>query len=95
MDTKPKIRLGSGKKKSESWLTAAICITDAEAHSYTYNGKKYVNININIYDKPNDFGKDVAISLNDYKKEENLTSQVNKVPTAPAPLQEKTYDLPF
>ena len=95
MDTKPKIRLGSGKKKSESWLTAAICITDAEAHAYTYNGKKYVNININIYDKPNDFGKDVAISLNDYKKEENLTPQVNKMPTAPAPLQEETYDLPF
>jgi len=95
MDTKPKIRLGSGKKKSESWLTAAICITDAEAHSYTYNGKKYVNININIYDKPNDFGKDVAISLNDYKKEENLTSQVNKMPTAPALLQEETFDLPF
>jgi len=95
MDTKPKIRLGSGKKKSGSWLTAAICITDAEAHSYTYNGKKYVNININIYDKPNDFGKDVAITLNDYKKEENLTSQVNKMPTAPAPLQEETYDLPF
>jgi len=95
MDTKPKIRLGNGKKRSGSWLTAAICITDAEAHAYTYNGKKYVNVSINIFDKPNDFGKDVAINLNDYKKEENLTPQVNKMPTAPAPLQEETYDLPF
>jgi len=95
MDTKPKVRLGNGKKRSDSWLTAAICITDAEAHAYTYNGKKYVNVSINIFDKPNDFGKDVAINLNDYKKEENLTSQVNKMPTAPAPLQEETYDLPF
>ena len=95
MDTKPKVRLGNGKKRSGSWLTAVICITDAEAHAYTYNGKKYVNVSINIFDKPNDFGKDVAINLNDYKKEENLTSQVNKMPTAPAPLQEETYDLPF
>jgi hypothetical protein len=95
MDTKPKIRLGSGKKKSDSWITAAICLTDAEAYSYTYNGKKYVNLNINIYDKPNDFGKDVAITLNDYKKEENSNPQVNKMPTVPAPLQEETYDLPF
>jgi hypothetical protein len=95
MDTKPKVRLGNGKKRSASWLTAAICITDAEAHAYTYNGKKYVNVSINIFDKPNDFGKDVAINLNDYKKEENLTSQVNKMPTAPAPLQEEAYDLPF
>jgi len=95
MDTKPKIKLGNGKKRSASWMTATICITDAEAHAYTYNGKKYVNVSINIFDKPNDFGKDVAINLNDYKKEENLTSQVNKMPTAPAPLQEETYDLPF
>jgi hypothetical protein len=95
MDTKPKIRLGNGKKRSGSWLTAAICITDAEAHAYTYNGKKYVNVSINIFDKPNDFGKDVAINLNDYKKEENNNSQVNNMPTAPAPVMEESYDLPF
>jgi hypothetical protein len=95
MDTKPKIRLGNGKKRSGSWLTAAICITDAEAHAYTYNGKKYVNVSINIFDKPNDFGKDVAINLNDYKKEENNNSQVNNMPTAPATVMEESYDLPF
>jgi hypothetical protein len=95
MDNKPKTRLGNGKKRSDSWITAAICISDAEAHSYTYNGKKYVNLNINIYDKPNEYGKDVAINLNDYKKEENNTPQVNKMPTAPAPVEEEEYNLPF
>ena len=95
MDTKPKIRLGNGKKRSASWLTAAICLSDCQAHAYTYNGKTYVNVNINIYDKPNDFGKDVAITLNDYKKEENLTPEVNKMRTAPAPVMEESYDLPF
>jgi hypothetical protein len=95
MDTKSKIRLGNGKKRSESWLTAAICLSDCHAHAYTYNGKTYVNVSINIYNKPNDFGKDVAINLNDYKKEENNNSQVNNMPTAPAPVMEESYDLPF
>jgi hypothetical protein len=54
-----------------------------------------VNVNINIYDKPNDYGKDVAITLNDYKKEENSSPQVNNMPTAPAPYQAEEYDLPF
>jgi hypothetical protein len=95
METKPKIRLGNGKKRSASWLTAAICISDAEAHAYTYEGKKYVNISINVFDEPNKYGKDVAITLNDYKKEDNLTPEVNKIPTAPAPVMEESYDLPF
>lgn len=95
MDNKPKTRLGSGKKRSGSWLTAAICLSDAEAHAYTYNGKKYVNLNINIYDAPNEYGKDVAITLNDYKKDEGNSPQFNKMPTAPAPYQAEEYDLPF
>ena len=72
MESKPKVRLGNGKKRGDSWLTATICMTDAEAHTYTYNGKKYVNLNININDAPDDYGKDVKITLNDYKKEDKL-----------------------
>jgi hypothetical protein len=88
MDTKPKVRLGNGKKRSDSWITAAICISDAEAHAYTYNGKKYVNVNVNIYDKPNEYGKDVAITLNEYKKDE-------AIPKANAFTPEPVEDLPF
>jgi hypothetical protein len=40
-------------------------------------------------------GKDVNITLNDYKKEENSNPQVNKMPTAPSPYQAEDYDLPF
>lgn len=95
MEAKPKVKLGNGKKRNPSWMTSSFCITDAESHAYEYNGKKYVNVNINIYDAPNEYGKDVAITLNDYKKEENLNSQVNQMPTSPAPVMEETYDLPF
>jgi hypothetical protein len=88
MDNKPKVRLGNGKKRSASWLTAAICLSDAEANAYTYNGKKYVNVNINIYDAPNEYGKDVAIFLNEYKKDE-------AIPKANAFTPEPVGDLPF
>jgi hypothetical protein len=82
MDQKPKIRLGSGKKRSASWMTSSICITDAEAHAYEYNGKKYVNLNINVYDTPNQYGKDVAITLNDYEKDASVP-KANAFDTAP------------
>ena len=43
-----KVRLGNGKKRSESWMTATICLSEAKNHAYEYNGKEYVNININV-----------------------------------------------
>jgi hypothetical protein len=76
METKPKIRLGSGKKRSASWMTASICSSDAKVHEYTYNGKQYFNININLYDTPNQYGKDVAITLNEYEKDGAVKANV-------------------
>lgn len=73
---KEKIRLGSGKKRNESWITASICLSEAHKHSYHYEGKEYISININIADTPNQFGKDVSVTLNDYKKETDLSSKI-------------------
>jgi hypothetical protein len=67
-----KVRLGNGKKRSESWMTATICLSEAKNHAYEYNGKEYVNININVAAQPNEYGKDVSLTLNDYKKEDKL-----------------------
>ena len=86
MEAKQKVRLGNGKKRGPQWLTAAICLSDCHAHAYTYNGKTYVNLNINIYDAPNEYGKDVAITLNDYKKDEGMSlNQFEKVPGGDLP----------
>ena len=63
-------------------MTSSICITDAEAHAYEYNGKKYVNLNINVYDTPNQYGKDVAITLNEYEKDAAVP-KANAFDTAP------------
>jgi hypothetical protein len=95
METKPKIKLGNGKKRSASWITATICLTEAKNHTYTYNGKEYFNINININDQPNDFGKDVSISLNDYKKEENVNQKISSFPVNSFPNEDDKLVLPF
>lgn len=75
MDTqekKQKIRLGSGKKRNPTWMTASICLSEAHKHSFHYEGKEYISVNINLSEQPNQYGKDVTITLNDYKKEEKL-----------------------
>jgi hypothetical protein len=87
MDTKSKVKLGSGKKRNPTWMTSSFCITDAEAHAYTYNGKKYVNLNINIFDEPDQYGKDLKITLNEYEK--NAANPNANV------IKQETYDLPF
>jgi hypothetical protein len=69
---KQKVKLGSGKKRSDKWITASICLSEAHKNSFHYEGKEYVSININIADQPNQYGKDVMITLNEYKKEEKL-----------------------
>lgn len=66
-EQKKPIRVGNGKKRKENWLTASICIDKLQEHLYEYNGKQYVNLSINIREQPDQYGKDVEISINDYK----------------------------
>jgi hypothetical protein len=86
-EKKQAIRLGSGKKINETFLSSSLCITDALEHSYEYNGKKYVKVNINIYAEPDQYGKDVKISLNDYDPKKANESK-------PVSINTKS-DLPF
>lgn len=99
MANQQKIRLGSGKKKSESWFKASICIDEALQHAFEYDGKKYIKIDINVYDEPNQYGKDVAISLDTYKPDQNKSANVPVKKAAPQAVVEDAEiidgDLPF
>jgi hypothetical protein len=66
-EKKEQVRLGSGKTINETFFGSSFCLTDAMQYAYEYNGKKYVNINISIYEKPDNYGKNLKITLNDYK----------------------------
>jgi hypothetical protein len=65
-----KVYIGNGKKKADNWLTSSICLSDIPAeHVFEYNGKKYLKVNINVKDAPDQYGKDVSISVDTYKPE--------------------------
>lgn len=61
------VRLGSGKKINDTFFGSSFCITDALANAYEYNGKQYCNINISILKEADQFGKNVKVTLNDFK----------------------------
>lgn len=82
-EKKQQIRLGSGKKINEAFLSSSLCITDALEHSYEYNGKKYVKVNISIYAEPDQYGKDVKITLNDYEPKKADAVNINTKDSLP------------
>jgi hypothetical protein len=99
MEKQEKIRLGSGKKKSESWFKTSLCIDDAIEHSFEYNGKRYVKVDINVFSEPNQYGKDVQVTLDTYKPDQNKSSNVPVKKAAPKAVEIDAEiidgDLPF
>jgi hypothetical protein len=84
-----KIKIGNGTKKSEKWLKSSICLTDIPKElTFEYNGKTYVKVDINIFDSPNKFGKDVNITIDEWKpsqeKKESKQSQ-----------SDESFEMPF
>ena len=76
-EKKQQIRLGSGKKINETFLSSSLCITDALEYAYEYNGKKYIKLNISIFAEPDQYGKDVKISLNDFQPKTKVNTNDN------------------
>ena len=65
---KPKtIYCGGGKKMSKDWLSVTLHLDKAKEHFFTYEGKTYVKLNINIKDEVDQYDKDVSVSVNTYK----------------------------
>jgi hypothetical protein len=90
-ENKKPIRVGNGKKRKENWLTATICLDKLQEHLYDYNGKQYVNLNINIREQPDQYGKDVELSINEYKPNK---IQVNQAPKGVS-MTSYNDDVPF
>jgi len=62
-----KIYCGSGKKQSATWLKVTINPDKLKEYIKTYEGNKYVKLNINIKDEPNQYGKDVEITVDTFE----------------------------
>jgi len=71
-----KIYCGSGKKRSENWITATINLAKFKDHVQEYEGHKFLKLNINLLDEADKYGKDVQISINQYKPEVKEVKEV-------------------
>lgn len=74
-EQKQKIEVGKGKKRNANWLTATINPDKIQDHIQEYNGNRYVKLNINISDTPDQYGKDVKITIDTYKPEPKNETQ--------------------
>lgn len=70
-----KIFVGSGKKKFDTLRAITLCLTDIpQEHIFEYNGKKYIRLNVNDKKEADQYGKDIAVSVDTWqpeKKEDN------------------------
>lgn len=69
MEKQKKIYCGSGKKRSDSWLSVSINIDKIQDHIQEYNGSKFVKLNVNVNRDADQYGKDVSISIDNWKPE--------------------------
>ena len=76
-----KIYVGSGKNQGDGWLKCTISPKKLAEHIQNFQGNEFVRLNINIYDEPDQYGKDVKITIDTWKpKEETDNSQDDGVP---------------
>ena len=84
------IYCGSGKKQNDSWLKVTINPDKLKEYIQTYEGNKFVKLNINIKDEPDQYGKDVSISIDNWKPKDKGYTVIDKAPEVP-----DNQDLPF
>ena len=73
------IYCGSGKKMNDGWLKITVNPEKLRDHIEEFNGSKYIRLNVNLKDEPDQYGKDVSVSVDTWKPE----------------VQEESNDLPF
>jgi len=65
-----KIYCGSGKKKNDTWLKVTINPDKIKEHIQEFNGNRFVKLDVNIKPEPDQYGKDVSISVDTWQPEE-------------------------
>ena len=61
------IYCGSGKKQNDGWFKATINAKKFKEHIEEFNGHEFVKVNINVKDTPDQYGKDVSITVDTWK----------------------------
>lgn len=77
------IYCGSGKVMNPKWLKVTINPSKLADYIQEYNGNKFIKLNINLKDEPDQYGKDVSISIDTWKPEpqsEKVSDTSNDLP---------------
>ena len=82
-----KIYCGSGRKQNNNWLKVTINPEKIMEHVQEFKGNKFIKLDINIKDEPDQYGKDVVITIDTWQPDK----KENRVEVAP----EDNQDLPF
>ena len=89
-----KVFIGGGKKITGQYgdfRSVSICLSKIPADAkFEYNGEQYVKLNISDKKEADQYGKDVSVSINDWKPSEAKVS--NSTPKTNAGSDD---DLPF
>lgn len=80
---------GSGKKQTDTWFKATINADKIKAFIEEFNGNKFFRININVKDQPDRYGKDVSITIDQWKPDESKTNEIS------SNKKDSSDDLPF
>jgi len=85
MEKQKTIYCGGGKKMGADWLKVTVHLDKAKEHFFEYEGKTYLKLNVNLKDEPDQYDKDVSLSVDTYKPEEKKAEETETVKS----------DLPF
>lgn len=80
------IYCGSGKVMNQKWLKVTINPSKISDHIQEYNGNKFIKLNINLKDEPDQYGKDVSISVDTWTPDSETKTEAKS---------ETSNDLPF
>jgi len=62
-----KIYCGSGKQKTETWLKITVNPDKLMEYVQEYEGRRFVKLDINLLPEPNQFGKDVEVTVDTWQ----------------------------
>ena len=67
MAKEKKIFCGSGKQKTDTWLKITVNPDKLMEYVQEYKGKRFVKLDINLLPEPNQFGKDVEVTVDTWQ----------------------------
>ena len=81
MEQEKKIYVGSGKKSKDFARKISICLTDLpKEHIFEFKGKKYMKLEVIDKREPDQYGKDVAVTVDTWKPNQQPAPDPSDLP---------------